>query len=120
MLAWSAVIAAVAFSILVVYLILTLRKLMSALDETKETLHDARSAVNGITDEAEELIHSANQISADVKGKMKAVDPLIESAQDVGEMLHSVTSSVKRKTIDKRKPQTIETRDSKPVQIRLK
>ncbi|WP_187444893.1 DUF948 domain-containing protein [Rossellomorea vietnamensis] len=120
MLEMSAVIAAVAFTILVVYLILTLRKVMATIAETKKTLHDARTSVNSLTDEAEELIHTANQISDDVKGKMKAVDPLVESAQDVGEMIHSVTSSVKRKALATRKPQTIHTQESKPVQIKLK
>ncbi|WP_060672678.1 DUF948 domain-containing protein [Rossellomorea vietnamensis] len=120
MLEWSAAIAAVAFTILVVYLILTLRRVMNTLDETKKTLADTRSAVNGITEEAEELIHTANQISVDVKGKMKAVDPLVESAHDVGDMIQSVTSSVKRAASQNRTPKTIHSQESKPVQIKLK
>ncbi|MBN8193855.1 DUF948 domain-containing protein [Bacillus sp. NTK074B] len=120
MLEWSAAIAAVAFTILVVYLILTLRRVMHTLDETKKTLADTRSAVNGITEEAEELIHTANQISVDVKGKMKAVDPLVESAHDVGDMIQSVTSSVKRAASQNRTPKTIHAQESKPVQIKLK
>ncbi|AZB41331.1 DUF948 domain-containing protein [Bacillus sp. FJAT-42376] len=120
MLEWSAAIAAVAFTILVVYLILTLRKVMTTLAETKKTLSDARTAVNGITEEAGELIHTANQISEDVKGKMKAVDPLIESAHDVGDIIHNVTTSVKRATAQNSRPKTIHTQGSKPVQIKLK
>ncbi|PRX64053.1 uncharacterized protein DUF948 [Bacillus sp. V-88] len=38
MLEWSAAIAAIAFTILVAYLILTLRRVMNTLDETKKTL----------------------------------------------------------------------------------
>ncbi|MFI8577823.1 DUF948 domain-containing protein [Rossellomorea aquimaris] len=120
MLEWSAVIAAVAFTILVIYLILTLRKVMTTLAETEKTLSDARTAVNGITEEAEDLIHTANQISDDVKGKMKAVDPLIESAHDIGDMIHDVTSSVKRTALQKSNRKTIHTQESKPVQIKLK
>ncbi|MCA1065293.1 DUF948 domain-containing protein [Rossellomorea sp. AcN35-11] len=120
MLEWSAAIAAVAFTILVIYLILTLRKIMATLGETEKTLADARKAVNGITDETEDLIHTANQISEDVKGKVKAIDPLVESAQDVGEMLHDVTSSVKRTALQKNKPKTIHAKEVKPVQIKLK
>ena len=120
MLEWSAAIAAVAFTILVIYLIMTLRKVMTTLAETEKTLSDARTAVNGITDEAEDLIHTANQISDDVKGKMKAIDPLVESAHDVGEMLHDVTSSVKRTALQKSKPKTVHAREVKPVQIKLK
>ena len=120
MLEWSAAIAAVAFTILVIYLILTLRKVMATLAETKETLSDARTVVNGITEEAEELIHTANQISVDVKGKVEAIDPLIESAHDIGDMIHDVTSSIKRTALQKSNRKTIPTQESKPVQIKLK
>ncbi|MGD6818592.1 DUF948 domain-containing protein [Metabacillus sp. 84] len=119
MLEWSAAIAAAAFTILVLYLIRTLRKVMKTLAETEKTLSDARGAVNSLTGEAEGLIHSANQISDDLKGKMKAVDPLVESAHDVGEVIQNVTSSVKRATAQKPKPKTIN-QESKPVQIKLK
>ncbi|WP_335871130.1 DUF948 domain-containing protein [Bacillus sp. 2205SS5-2] len=120
MIEWSAAIAAGAFTILIIFLILTLRQVMTTLAETKKTLSDARTAVNGITDEAEGLIHTANQISVDVKEKMEAVDPLIESAHDVGDMIHNVTSSVKRTALQKSKPKTIPTQESKSVQIKLK
>lgn len=93
---------------------------MTTLAETEKALSDARTAVNGITEEAEDLLHNANQISDDVKGKMKAVEPLIESAHDVGDMMHHVTSEIKRTAIQKKPPKTIHTQESKPVQIRLK
>ncbi len=93
---------------------------MATLAETKETLSSVRTSVNGITDEAEELIHQANEISVDVKGKMEAVDPLIESAHDVGDMIHDVTSSIKRTALQKNNKKTIHTQESKPVQIKLK
>ncbi|MTH55737.1 DUF948 domain-containing protein [Bacillus mangrovi] len=118
MLEWSAAVAAVAFTILVAYLILTLRKVMHTLAETKKTLSDARSAVNGITGEAEELLHTANKITDDVRGKIKAVDPLIETAHNVGEALQNVTYSVKRATVPA--PKTIQAKESKPLQIKLK
>ena len=93
---------------------------MATLAETKETLSDVRKSVNGVTDEAEELIHTANQISDDVKGKMEAVDPLIESAHDVGDMIHDVTSSIKRTALHKNSRKTIRSQEGKPVQIKLK
>ncbi|WP_430788570.1 DUF948 domain-containing protein [Virgibacillus flavescens] len=129
MIEWSVGIAAVAFVALVVFLILTLRKLMATLAETKETLSDARQSVNSITDEAEELIHEANKISVDVKGKMESVDPLVESVRDVGEMLHNATSSMKRNALGKENRKNIptqetdETQDKQeihPVRIKMK
>lgn len=83
----------------VIYLIYnlnqTLRKGMGTLEETNKTLEEVRKAVHGLTEESKQLIHTANQITVDVKGKMSNVDPLLESAQDVGEMIHNVTHSIK-------------------------
>ncbi|MCE7792266.1 DUF948 domain-containing protein [Salipaludibacillus sp. CUR1] len=129
MIAWSVGIAAVAFVFLVVFLVLTLRKLMATLAETKKTLSDARESVNSITDEAEELIHEANKISVDVKGKMESVDPLVDSVRDMGEMLHNATSSMKRTALKKENRKTIHTQETddtqdkkkiRPVRIKLK
>lgn len=92
----SVTLIAVAFAALAAFGILTLRKTMTSLDETNKTLGEVRNAVHGLTKEAQALIHNANQITMDVKGKMKAVDPIVESAHDVGEVLHNVTSSVKQ------------------------
>lgn len=90
---------------------------MTTLNESKNALSDTCTAVNGIT---EELIHTANQISVKVKRKMKAGDPSGESAHDVGDMIQSVTSSVKRAASQKRTPKTIHTGESKQVQIKLR
>ena len=68
---------------------------MGTLEETNKTLEEVRKAVHGLTDESKQLIHTANQITVDVKGKMSNVNPLLESAQDVGEMIHNVTSTIK-------------------------
>ncbi|WP_191562266.1 DUF948 domain-containing protein [Metabacillus idriensis] len=92
----SAVGAALAFICLVGYLIQTLRRGMVTLEETNETLAEVRKAVHDLSGEAEELIHSANQITVDVKSKIKTVEPLLDSAQDMGEVIHSVTNSVKQ------------------------
>lgn len=84
----------------VVYLIYnlnqTLKKGMGTLEETNKTLEEVRNAVHGLTDESKRLIHKANQITVDVQGKMRNVDPLLESAQDVGEMIHDVTHTIKQ------------------------
>ncbi|MCD7036020.1 DUF948 domain-containing protein [Metabacillus sp. GX 13764] len=114
----------IGFLLLTVYLIQTLRKGMVTLNETKKTLAEVRHAVGGISIEAEQFIQTANQVTEDVKDKMKTVDPLLESVQDVGEVLHNVTSSVRTKRIpsetkiiDRR---TIEQKQNKPVRITWK
>ncbi|WP_057915411.1 DUF948 domain-containing protein [Peribacillus muralis] len=113
----------------VVYLIYnvnqTLRKGMGTLEETNKTLEEVRNAVHGLTDESKQLIHSANQLTTDVKGKMGNVNPLLESAQDVGEMIHNVTHSMKEASLDATKdrlstPTAPPQAESEGVQIKLK
>ncbi|RFU69658.1 DUF948 domain-containing protein [Bacillus sp. V59.32b] len=87
---------AIAFIWLVIFLIGLLQKGMVTLGETNKTLSEVRNAVQDLTQESRELIHTANQITVDVKHKMRTVDPLLESAQDVGEVIHNVTNSVKQ------------------------
>ncbi|GGD95013.1 DUF948 domain-containing protein [Paenibacillus nasutitermitis] len=88
--------AAIAFICLDVYLIKTLRKVMNTLDESSLTLREARSSIHVLSLEAKKLIHNANQVTVDVKHRIKTVDPLLESASDVGEVIHSVAESVKQ------------------------
>ncbi|GAF08431.1 DUF948 domain-containing protein [Paenibacillus pini] len=84
----SVTLIAIAFACLAFYGIMALRKTMGSLDETNKTLAEVRSAVHNLSYEATGLVHSATQITADVKGKMKAVNPIIESAHDVAK--HSI------------------------------
>src|SRR3954468_21324376 len=92
----SVAVIASAFVALVVYLIRILLKGMGSLEETNKTLTEVRNAIHGLTQESKQLIHTANQITTDVKGKMKTVEPIFESAHDVGEALNSVTRTVKQ------------------------
>lgn len=74
-------------------------KLIQTLGETQRTIAEVRNSVTGLTEESQRLIHSASQVTNDIKDKMKSFDPLLESAQDVGEVIHNVTDTVKRSGI---------------------
>lgn len=115
----SVAVAAIAFAGLAAYLILTLRKGMTTLAETNKTLAEVRSAVHGLTQEASGLIRNANQVTRDVKGKMQTIDPLFESAHDVGEVIQTVTESVKRAAGIQKAPERIAAGASTP-QLRVK
>ncbi|MEK3797415.1 DUF948 domain-containing protein [Peribacillus sp. FSL H8-0477] len=93
---YSVAAIALAFIWLVVYLITTLQKGMTTLGEANKTLADVRNAIHDLSDESKQLLRTANEITVDVKSKMKAVDPLLDSAQDVGEAIHAVTNTVKK------------------------
>jgi uncharacterized protein YoxC len=69
---------------------------MTTLSETNKTLVDVRNAIHGLTGEATQLIHTANQVTRDVKGKIKTIDPIFESAHNVGEVIQTVTETFKK------------------------
>ncbi|MFD0051303.1 DUF948 domain-containing protein [Actinomycetes bacterium NPDC127524] len=71
-------------------------KLIQTLGETQRTIAEVKNSVTGLTEESQRLIHSVNQVTVDIQSKIKSFDPLIESAQDVGEVIQSVTDTVKR------------------------
>ncbi|MDQ0220515.1 DUF948 domain-containing protein [Peribacillus cavernae] len=71
-------------------------KLIQTLGETQRTIAEVKNSVTGLTEESQRLIHSANQVTVDIQSKIKSFEPLLESAQDVGEVIHSVTDTVKR------------------------
>ncbi|ETT55146.1 MULTISPECIES: DUF948 domain-containing protein [unclassified Paenibacillus] len=96
----SVALAAVAFVCLVAFVILTLRKGMTTLGETNKTLGEVRNAIHGLTGEATQLIHTANQVTRDVKGKIKTIDPIFESAHNVGEVIQTVTETFKKNATD--------------------
>jgi uncharacterized protein YoxC len=118
----SVAIISIAFVVLVVYLVRILLKGMGSLEETNKTLAEVRNAIHGLTQESKQLIHTASQITTDVKGKIKSVEPIFESAQGVGEALNSVSRSVKQAATvigDALHP-TNETEPTKPIQIKIK
>ncbi|WP_020617036.1 DUF948 domain-containing protein [Paenibacillus daejeonensis] len=116
----SVVVAVLAFSCLVYYVIQILNKGMSTLSETNKTLTEVRNAVHGLTKEAGQFIHTANEISTEVKGKMETIDPLLESVHDVGEVLQNVTDSVKKATTRTTQEANPQSRTVTQPQLRVK
>ncbi|TDL31504.1 DUF948 domain-containing protein [Jeotgalibacillus sp. S-D1] len=95
---YSVAAIAIAFIWMVAFLIRLLQKGMVTLGESNRTLVEVRNAVHGLSQESSKLINTANQVTVDAKHKMRTVDPLMESVQDVGEVIHSITNSVKQAT----------------------
>ncbi|TDL31505.1 DUF948 domain-containing protein [Jeotgalibacillus sp. S-D1] len=71
-------------------------KLIQTLGETQLTIVEVKNSVNSLTKESQRLIQSAEQVTVDIQSKIKLLEPLLESAQDVGEVVHSVTDKVKQ------------------------
>lgn len=91
----SAALASVSLSVFVVYAVKTMKKTMATLDEANRTLVDVKKSALRATHEATALIHTVNRTVKDVKGRIDTVDPLLETTQEVGDVLHTIAHSVK-------------------------
>lgn len=89
-------IIAVAFAVLTVFVVQTLRTVQETLKETNRTIKELKEDVNEVTVEVQGLIRNTNQITADVRSKMKTLDPLFDSVENVGGALEGVTSSIRQ------------------------
>jgi uncharacterized protein YoxC len=93
---FSVFLIAIAFIGLVVSIIVLLRKAMATLDEANKALAEAREAVRDLGNEAGSVLQHANDIAAQVKDKIRAIDAIVNSAQDVGQILHTVTDTARK------------------------
>ncbi|MNI34326.1 hypothetical protein D3C73_883150 [compost metagenome] len=92
----SIALIAVAFAVLVVFLIKTLRAAEVSLHTTAQTLQDVQKTIDGLSVEVKQVVRQANQLTSDLQHKMDQVDPVLESVKNVGEVLNEVTLAAKQ------------------------
>lgn len=96
----AAIIAAVAFAVLVVFLVMNLIKLSKIASEIGETVKEANSSIQVITKdvdnlsiEVEGLLNKANSLVDDVNGKLGMTDPLFQAIGDLGTTVSDLNQS---------------------------
>lgn len=92
----SAVLAATAFAFLVFYLIQTLKSLKLSLDQITLTMGQMKDEVTQISSEVQDVILNTNEMTIDVRAKLAKLNHLFSSVNDVGQVIHELTSSVKQ------------------------
>lgn len=92
----SVAVIALAFAVLVVYLVVTLRTASRSLNQVQQTLVHLEKQVNDLSQESVKLIQTTNLLTEDVHKKVRSLDTLFQSANQVGDAVHEVTSSVKQ------------------------
>ncbi|WP_025677909.1 DUF948 domain-containing protein [Paenibacillus massiliensis] len=92
----SVFIIALAFVVLVLYLVKTLKAAQGSLDRVSVTLEEVQKTVDELSYEVKQTIRHANGITADVEQKMKKIDPVITSVENLGEVLSELTSAAKQ------------------------
>lgn len=93
---FSVALIAVAFVVLVAFLIVTLRSMSDLLKQTNTTIRELQGEIKGISKEASHLLQHTNQVTVDVLDKLHSLEPTFDSVKNVGEVVEDITSSVKQ------------------------
>ncbi|MFD1884142.1 DUF948 domain-containing protein [Paenibacillus wenxiniae] len=94
----SVAIIAIAFAVLVVFLVKVLLAAKDSLDNVSTTLKDVQKTMEELTYEVKQTIRTVNDITANVDHKLKQVDPVVDSVNNLGIVLTEVTEVVKELT----------------------
>ncbi|MNN52078.1 hypothetical protein D3C81_1667540 [compost metagenome] len=92
----SVALIAVAFAVLVIFLIKTLRAAEQSLHTTAQTLQEVQKTIDELSVEVKQVVRQANELTSDLQHKMDQVDPVLESVKNVGEVLNEVTLAAKQ------------------------
>lgn len=92
----SVAVIAVAFAVMVVFLVKTLKAAEKSLDKTTQTLQEVQKTIDELSYEVKSVVRQANQITGDLQHKMEQIDPVLESVKNVGDILNEVTLATKQ------------------------
>lgn len=91
----SAALAAVCFAALVAYLIRTLRTVDDTLKRANRLIDDTKAQLGEWNADVQRIVRAGETVIGDAQHKLHTLNPLFETAQDVGLALHDVTSSLR-------------------------
>lgn len=118
----SVAIIALAFAVLVFFLIKTLKAATQSLEKVTQTLQEVQKTVDELTYELKQTIRNTNDITIDVQHKMKQIDPVLETVKNLGEALSEVTYAVKQVSsgmVSRFKQSRIEKKEQQPVRTEV-
>ncbi|MDR0270948.1 DUF948 domain-containing protein [Paenibacillus sp.] len=92
----SVAVIAVAFTVLVVFLVKTLLAAKDSLEQAAQTLQEIQLTVDELGNEVKQVVRQASDVTADVQHKMKQIDPIMDSVNNLGEALSEITLAAKQ------------------------
>ncbi|GGF89780.1 hypothetical protein GCM10010912_38680 [Paenibacillus albidus] len=95
----SVALAAVAFAVLVFFLIKTLKSAKDSLDKVSQTLQEVQKTIDELTYEVKTTVRHANDITADVQNKIQKIDPIMDSVKNLGDVLSELSLTVKEVSV---------------------
>lgn len=85
---------AIAFCVLVVYLISTLKALNTTLHNISNTVESLDGQLKGVTKETQELLHKTNQLADEIQEKTAKLNTVVNAIQDVGTTIQKFNTSL--------------------------
>lgn len=107
----SIAVAAAAFVILVIYLVITLSAIQKTLRNVDQTLLKTDRLLEPAGEEVLKLLKTSSQIADFTFKKVENLDPLFHSISNVGECVNQATETLKSNFKPKQKPLLIEESD---------
>lgn len=95
----SVALVAIAFAVLVFFLIKTLKSAKVSLDNVSQTLQEVQKTMDELTYEVKTTVRHANEITADVQNQIQKIDPVMDSVKNLGEVMNELTLTVKQVSV---------------------
>ncbi len=92
----AAIIAALAFAVLVIYLAGTLKATQRTLNNVANTLEGLEKQMEGITVETAALLNKTNRLAEDILEKSEKMNTLVEGIQGIGESVKQFNGSLQK------------------------
>ncbi len=92
----SALIAAIAFAVLVVYLVQTLKALRTTLNHMASTVNSLEQQMTGIARETERLLNNTNKLTEDIQEKSYALNTIFDQVKEVGHSLGTLNETFRK------------------------
>lgn len=90
----AAIIAAVAFVVLVIFACISLVHVSQNLKETNETIKVLSKDLDSLSKQTEELLSSTNELLDDINKKAVELDPAVKAVADVGESVSNANTAL--------------------------
>ena len=95
----SVAVVALAFLLLVIYMIGTLKSATKTLNNVANTMSSLEKQLQGVTRETEELLHKTNELAQDINNKSQSLNTMFASVKELGESLGTVNKSLKNVSV---------------------
>lgn len=89
-------IIAIAFAVLVVFLVIVLHKVSKVVEEANRTVKLVSSDVGVLLHQADGIMAKANTLLDDVNGKVATIEPLFTAVADLSESVSDINASSRK------------------------